>query len=247
MLSLISPKIYRFDSLHSTNDSLKEMKIGSVVQEGAVVVTSEQTKGRGVTGSWESNPNENLTFSIYLEPMYLKVSESHFINYLVTYSLYQYVSLYTEDAMIKWPNDILILNKKVAGVLIENTFETKNVKSSIIGIGLNINQLHFSQFGRQATSLKSQTNKHFDLKKELDCFLEILLKNYASFQFSKDRFLAWYHERLYLKGVQSRFLIDETEVLATIKGVDAYGRLIMDMDESKEVKCFDLKEVKFLD
>ena len=245
MLSTVSPSIYRYKSLPSTNDFMKEMNGEVGLAEGAVVVCENQEKGKGVCGRWESENGKNLTFSIFLKPHSLNISDQQYLNYLVALSISQFLDQFITKVQIKWPNDILIDSKKVAGVLIENTFEGKKIKNCIVGIGLNVNQSHFNKFSRTPTSIGKEANKQFDLNSFLNDFLELFFKNYTRLLHSKNKLKEEYLDRLYLKGSNSNFEIDGVEQQGVIQGLDLNGLLQIELEGS--VRSFDLKEIKFLD
>lgn len=246
MLRVLSPTIYRYKQLKSTNDSLKEMRKELSLSEASVVVCDDQTGGRGVDGAWISESEKNLTFSILLNPNFLKVEDQADLNFLVSVSIVEYLDFKGLNPSIKWPNDILIDGKKIAGVLVENTFENKVIRDSIIGIGLNVNQLNFGEFRRQATSLATETNRAFNLQEELDLFLKIILKNYSALPFNKKSLRTKYIDRLYLKGIQSRFQVQDEIIDGVIQGVSSFGLLQLQNKTTNEILNLDLKEVKYL-
>lgn len=156
-------KIYTFDAIDSTNNCAKAVA-GCGAQEGTVVIAEQQTQGRGRHGkSWFSRPNENLTFSLVLRP---KLSP-HAINLLPLYiavavaqSIERTVGVKVE---CKWPNDLLINKKKVAGILIEGSIKQNTVEYVVIGIGVNVNQTRFEgDLAQTATSLRLETSKQVD-------------------------------------------------------------------------------------
>ncbi|MDB2363703.1 biotin--[acetyl-CoA-carboxylase] ligase [Flavobacteriales bacterium] len=245
MLSTVSPSIYRYKSLGSTNDLMKEMHSEVGLSEGAVVVCENQEKGKGVSGRWESEDGKNLTFSIFLKPQSLNISDQQYLNYIVALSISQFLDQFVSKVQIKWPNDILIDSRKVAGVLIENAFEGKKIKHSIVGIGLNVNQMDFQAFSRKATSIGKELNKEFDLESFLKDFLELFFRNYSRLQYSMEKLKQEYLERLYLKGIKSNFEIDDTKQEGIIVGLDLHGLLQVELESG--IRSFDLKEIKFLD
>jgi len=169
---LFGNKIYTFDSIDSTNNCAKAVA-GCGANEGTVVIAEQQTAGRGRLGRpWEANPNENLMFSIVLRP---KVAPDS-LNLLPLY-----VAVAIADAIeriahlkveCKWPNDLLISKKKVAGILIEGSVKQNLMEYVVIGVGLNVNQQRFSEdLALKATSLKLECSRDFD---RVTLFREIL-------------------------------------------------------------------------
>ena len=132
-----------FKSLDSTNEEARRHI--SDIDNLSVLSALEQTDGRGQRGNtWTSNAGENLMFSIVLKSPVL-MAEDHFaLNEIAALSVADFLSTYGIKAEIKWPNDIYVGEKKICGILIENSFRGKTISSSIIGIGLNINQRNFN-------------------------------------------------------------------------------------------------------
>ena len=130
------------ESVDSTN--LEAKRNISDIDNLSVLSALEQTAGRGQRGNkWTSNAGENLMFSIVLKSPVL-MPEDHFaLNEIAALSVADFLSTYGIKAQIKWPNDIYVDDKKICGILIENSFRGKYISSSIIGIGLNINQRNF--------------------------------------------------------------------------------------------------------
>lgn len=156
-------KIYTFDTIDSTNNCAKAVAgVGAV--EGTVVIAEQQTAGRGRLGRiWQANPNENLTFSIILRP---KVSPDS-LNLLPLYvavALAQAIEKTTGlKVECKWPNDLLIGKKKVAGILIEGSIKQNQVEYVVIGIGINVNQQSFAgELAPKATSLRLSSGKEIE-------------------------------------------------------------------------------------
>ncbi len=132
-----------FKSLDSTNEEARRHI--SDIDNLSVLSALEQTAGRGQRGNtWTSNAGENLMFSIVLKSPVLKAEDHFALNEIAALSVADFLSTYGIKAEIKWPNDIYVGEKKICGILIENSFRGKTISSSIIGIGLNINQRNFN-------------------------------------------------------------------------------------------------------
>lgn len=163
----------------STNDFLMQFSLKNSIEEGSMVLTDFQTKGKGQRNNfWKSNSQENLLFSFILFPK-IKLSEQfilHIITSLSVYHLLKKIGL--SNVKIKWPNDIYVNNKKICGILIENQIFKKRIKKSILGIGININQKDFGNI--KATSIYNEINKKTSRKEVLDLF-----KSYFSREYNK--------------------------------------------------------------
>lgn len=127
--------------------------------EGTVITTENQISGRGQrSNSWSSEPKLNLTCSYILRPAFLAAKDQFMLSAAVALSVFDVLSelLSRADVKIKWPNDLLIGEKKIAGILIENSVRGMNLDNSIVGIGLNVNQVEFEQ-ALNATSLLTES------------------------------------------------------------------------------------------
>ena len=206
------------ESVDSTNDEAKRHI--SDIDNLSVLSALEQTAGRGQRGnSWTSAPGENLMFSIVLKSPAL-MAEDHFaLNEITALSVADFLSTYGIKAEIKWPNDIYVGDRKICGILIENSFRGNAISSSIIGIGLNINQRNFNVNLPNPTSMllcmqnqddrSRHTTESFDIKTCLEGFMNIFTSYY-------DRFLTTscdlsplrqrYLDSLWRSGKPSRFI-----------------------------------------
>jgi BirA family transcriptional regulator, biotin operon repressor / biotin---[acetyl-CoA-carboxylase] ligase len=240
--------IIKLNAIESTNSFLKELILTQFVDNFTIVITGNQTKGKGQVGAvWDSEPGKNLTFSVLVKDVLIESSSVFILNTLVSISIIKALEKFKiKNLAIKWPNDILSDQKKIAGILIENIFKGNNEIVSIVGIGLNINQLYFENLP-QASSLAILNNKEF----EKDLILEEIhnqIKFYCN-QFSnnvKKDFWDEYHNYLFKKNIPSVFLdADNHKFMGIIKGVSSFGRLQV-MLEDDTIKEFDLKEIKML-
>lgn len=245
---LIGKKVHTLPSCHSTNDYLKEMIMKSEVFNGEVVITNSQTYGKGQRGNkWESDDNQNLTFSFYLTPENLSATEQFSLNYFVTLSLFSFLKdVLTESSKlsIKWPNDIYVGNHKIAGVLIENQVVASHLISSVVGVGLNVNQTEFET--ENVTSIALINNDSYNLKEALGMLLHHLNRRaplLSSLEFLREE----YFERLLgFNKIRSYLHIKEERYFkGKIIDVLPSGELVL-LNDQLEKESFGLKEVKFL-
>lgn len=174
----IGQTIIELDSVDSTNNYLSKLANETIVENGSVILAHFQTNGKGQRGNnWESEAGSNLTFSVFLDMTFLKLSQNFLLSMMVCNSVHELISNYTTDCKIKWPNDILLNRNKMCGILIENSVQRNYLSNSIIGIGLNVKQQKFEK-NIQATSLEKHTKQRIDKKKLFLKLLEILNKNY---------------------------------------------------------------------
>jgi BirA family transcriptional regulator, biotin operon repressor / biotin---[acetyl-CoA-carboxylase] ligase len=229
----------------STNTLAAELAQAGKAPDGTVVVTHHQTSGRGQRGNtWESASGLNLTFSVVVNPVFLTASQQFHLNKAVALSIRDTVSRYTpEPVHVKWPNDIMIGNKKVCGVLIENQLTGTQLGRSVIGIGLNVNQQTFSS--PLATSVSVHSGKRVDLAELFDELLQSLEWRYLQLKNNKFSELdSDYLRVLYRANELHIFIVGDNETAGTIKGVDTNGRLLVEIGNI--VRSFDLKEIKYI-
>lgn len=240
--------IIKLNAIESTNTFLKELILTQYVDNFTVVITDNQTKGKGQVGAvWNSESGKNLTFSVLVKDLMIDSYSVFILNTLVSISIVKALEKFKiANLAIKWPNDILSEQKKIAGILIENIFKGSNEIVSIIGIGLNVNQLSFDNLP-QASSLALLNNKKFDRNLILE---EIL--NQIKFKYNELRngtvkdFWEEYHNYLFKKDVPSVFLNSANlQFMGIIKGVSTIGKLQV-LLEDDSISEYDLKEVKMM-
>lgn len=230
---------------HSTNDLAFRFFKSGKVKDGGLVLTDRQTRGRGQRGNrWYSEPGKNLTFSLVLVPWFLKASELFDLNMAISLGVQETLSYYIKDTLIKWPNDFVHTYKgKIGGMLIENTISGQKVDLSVVGLGLNINQVEFPFPG--ATSVAQLTRKEIDKIVFLENLLQELEKHYLMLKTGNRKEIREnYLANLYRKGEWTLF--DDGETFeGRISGVGKDGRLLMERRDSQLVS-YSLKEIKFL-
>ena len=229
---------------HSTNDMAIEIAEEEGCLEGTLIITDWQTKGRGQRGNhWESAPKKNLTFSVIIKPGFLAVDRQFFLNIFTALAVLDTLTPYAPAGLrVKWPNDIYYQNQKLGGVLIENTVKGSHLYASVIGIGLNINQMEFEH--ENAVSLAGIRERLFDLPALLNELAANIEKRY--FQLKAEKFQAMkaaYIDRLFWSNELKWFKTDR-EFQGKIVGIDDFGRL--QLLENFRIKSYDLKEITYL-
>lgn len=228
----------------STNTLAAEMSQAGQAGEGTVIITHHQTLGRGQRGNtWESGKGLNLTFSVILHPVFLKISDQFLLNKAIALGVHDVVKNYAENVRVKWPNDIMIGNKKVCGMLIENQLVGEKLSRSIAGIGINVNQKDFSS--PTASSVSLYSGKDIDLARMFDELMRALEWRYLELKRgSIDNLNGDYLEAMYGIDEVRRFVIRDSETDGIIRGVDDHGKLVVEINDA--VQSFDLKEIKFV-
>jgi len=246
---MTQPDFIFYDVVDSTNDIARELIRCKSNVNGTVIQAGHQLKGRGRKNNvWESNPNENLLFSIIITPHSIHPSRQFLINELVAVTLRDFLQTHIPDAAvkIKWPNDIYVGGKKIAGILIEHVITGTAIAHSIIGIGVNINQTTFHPLLPCPTSLKNETGQHHDLKKLCVDYFGAFLHAFDSFYPEKEPSLTEaYIKHLFRLREKHDYLIDGEKINAAIIGIDACGCLLMDTG-TKTVIAVELNRVVYL-
>jgi BirA family biotin operon repressor/biotin-[acetyl-CoA-carboxylase] ligase len=239
--------IWYLPTCTSTNDMAKHHTENHDLLEGSIIITSHQTAGRGQRGNtWQTEPHKNLTFSLLLNPSFLQIHEQFLLNIAVTLGITDALMTMLPTVKIKWSNDIYNNNKKLGGILIENILQQRSIKQSIVGIGLNINQLDFDL--PTATSLAAETQKAWDLGELLPLiikhiekrYLQLRQQNSATHQQLKEIYL----QRLYGYQENRKFMKNGEIFEGRIIGVSSEGYLGIEIKQ--QTQFFDIKEVSFV-
>ena len=217
-----------------------------------VIAAKEQTAGRGQRGnSWLTEAGKNLTFSIVLKfaPGQLAASEAHWLNYVASDAVGSWLRSLGVNALVKWPNDVYVGRAKICGILVENRLVGEWVASSVVGVGVNVNQREFSSLAN-ATSLCLCTGREHSLHECLDGLMEVFSEDMDMLP-GKDSRAQLFHSYsgfLFQKGVTARYhdYLQEREFAGIIRGVEPDGRLrITDLDTRTD-RLYSFKEVGYI-
>jgi BirA family biotin operon repressor/biotin-[acetyl-CoA-carboxylase] ligase len=241
---MIGRKIIFKESLDSTNNYAANLLKEGLLMDGTVIVSGEQTAGKGQRNSqWYAEPYKNVIFTCFVQHVNLSVDSQDAITHFVSLAIVDFLIEKNISAQIKWPNDILIGNSKISGVLIENQLKSHRCISSIIGIGINVNQTSFGDWN--ATSMKLQTGTEYDIQQLVFSLIEKLQNRFQQLQeFDFTSLKNDYLKILWLKDKESEFEDQNRIFKGTIQGTDETGRLLI--KSNGNVESYDLKEIKFL-
>lgn len=247
MAEIIGIKIIKLDEIDSTNNYTSKLLANSNVIEGTVVVAKVQSSGRGqLSNQWESEYGKNILASFVFYPKFLPVQQQFLLSKVIALGVRDLLTLFVDKVKVKWPNDIYIDNKKVAGILIENSIMGHTLESSIAGVGININQTVFLSDAPNPVSLI------YSLKKELDCselllvLCECIDKWYSLLSQGNVKMINEnYHDSLYQRGIVSTYRDKNGEYEGMIEGVNAIGQLQI-KPLMAPLKTYHFKEVEFL-
>ena len=227
--------IIKLNATNSTNDYLKDLMRKQFVDNFTIVIANNQEKGRGQRDAeWVSESGKNLTFSVLIRDLIMSPTELFSFNIAVALSVFETLNLLTsKKTAVKWPNDIMADNKKIAGILIENAIQQNGEIYSVVGIGLNVNQINFNS-AKNITSLKLLENIDFNLDNVLNLLLEHLKQNISLVRVKNEKLWDKYLENLFKK-----------EIPTTFKGVSSIGQLQV-LLEDDSIQNYGVKEIKML-
>lgn len=231
------------EQVDSTNNYAANLLKVSLPPDGTVITAQLQTNGKGQRGAqWLSNNGDNLLMSIVCYPSFLTQSEPFLLSKIVSLAVAQSIEDFTHlETYIKWPNDIIVRDKKIAGILIELNWTDRKMASAIIGIGLNVNQRRFP-FSK-ATAIRQLTGNEELVVEWMDRILKhfdrLYLKATSGQSGDIDRL---YKHKLYRLFTPTTFIWKGELVSGTITGVDLQGRLKLMLSGGTEITC-DLKEI----
>lgn len=228
----------RLDLVDSTNNYTATLISGNV-PEGTVVITREQTAGRGQRGNlWISEPGKNLTLTYLLRPKFLRISDQFILNKAIALALAKAIQQFVPsfEVRIKWPNDIFLQNKKVAGILVETSMQGGHIVSCLAGIGINVNQQQFQAESGNPISISEVIETELKLDDILNALSENLEVLYLQLKAGKfENIDLSYNNLLWKKGEMHTFYRDGIPFNAEVKCVDEQGCLCMLDEENQEL------------
>ncbi|KAF2517878.1 biotin--[acetyl-CoA-carboxylase] ligase [Flavobacterium foetidum] len=240
-------KLIKLDAIDSTNDFLKSLAAYEELENFTVVTAENQTKGKGQRGSkWESEKGKNLIMSVLVKDFLFDNEKFFELSVIVSLSVIEVLkSLNIPELSIKWPNDIMSYNKKIGGILIENTIKSDGRIVSVVGLGLNVNQTNFDELP-QASSLCVILNKTLDKEIFPALITDKIKEKIALWETSSSIFWQEYFNSLFRKGVPMPFKnLDDRNFMGIIQGVSSFGKIQI-LLEDDSVSEFDIKEIKML-
>lgn len=240
-------QIIRVEQLDSTNLYALQLIKDTNPSGGTVVMALNQTEGRGQqANTWESESGKNLTISLILRPEFILAQDQFQVSMIISLGVKDYLNSYIENVSVKWPNDIYVGDKKIAGILIEQSIMGTHLSHSVCGLGLNINQEKFVSDAPNPISLNMLTNEIYNIEEELSKILASIENRYLqvqkgnALQLEKD-----YLKALYWINEIRTFKDEDDEFEGKIVGISEFGQLQIE-DEDKDIRIFNFKEVSFV-
>lgn len=240
-------KLIKLDAIDSTNDFLKALSSHKELDNFTVVTAENQTKGKGQMGSkWVSESGKNLIMSVLVKDFLYDNEQVFNISIIVSLAVIKTLKeLDIPDLSIKWPNDIMSYNKKIGGILIENTIKSDGRIVSVVGLGLNVNQINFELLP-SASSMAVISGKSFDKDILPELIVEKIQQKIESWQTKSTDFWKKYYNTLFRKGVPMPFKnLQNQNFMGIIQGVSSVGKLQV-LLEDDSVSEFDIKEIQML-
>ena len=239
-------KIIKLDAIDSTNSYLKKLLTKESLDDLTVVISKHQTKGKGRNGNiWANDASLNLAFSIYKRFNRLNINNKFILNLISSIAVFHLLSENKLNKLtIKWPNDIMSENKKISGILIENSVKGNFINHSVIGVGVNVNQRKFKNLPN-ATSMFIETGREFSLDTLASRLGEIFSKNFLQYEKNEGALLKNYNNQLFLKNTDSNFITKNGKRFSgKIIRINKNGELIIIKADNREVNYTE-NEIRF--
>ncbi|KRB55876.1 biotin--[acetyl-CoA-carboxylase] ligase [Flavobacterium sp. Root186] len=240
-------KLIKLDAIDSTNDFLKSLSSQDELENFTVVTAENQTKGKGQMGAkWSSETGKNLIMSVLVKDFLFDNEQVFNLSIVVSLAVLDTLkSLNIPDLCIKWPNDIMSYNKKIGGILIENTLKSDGRIVSVVGIGINVNQTNYEDLPR-GSSLAVIFGKTFDKENLAILITEKIQEKIELWITSSSLFWIDYFNSLFKKGVPMPFKnLQDKNFMGIIQGVSPIGKLQV-LLEDDSVSEFEIKEIQML-
>ncbi|WP_188049834.1 biotin--[acetyl-CoA-carboxylase] ligase [Flavobacterium sp. GP15] len=240
-------KLIKLDAIDSTNEFLKALSNKQELENFTVITAENQTKGKGQMGSiWASETSKNLIMSILVKDFLSDINQIFNLNIAISLAVIEVLeTLNIPNLSIKWPNDIMSYNKKIGGILIENSIKSDGKIVSIVGLGLNVNQTNFENLPK-ASSLAVICNKDFNKEKLLFSIVDCLENKIKGCTNKKDFLWESYSNKLFKKGIPMPFSDQKKNYfMGIIQGVSQIGKLEVILEDDT-VSEFDIKEIQML-
>ena len=239
-------KLIKLDAIDSTNIYVKELIAKGDIKNFTAVISKYQTSGRGRNNSiWQDEPSKNLNFSLYKEFNSFKIENRFLLNIISSISVFNLLKKYNlKNLSVKWPNDIMTGNKKISGILIENNIRGKLINYSVIGIGINVNQLNFKNLPK-ATSLHIETGVTNSPELMAEELQQILKLNFELMQENPDKLLDDFNKFLFEKDKTVNYLTNNKILLGRLIKVNKLGEILIRNNDGV-IEKFNVDEIKLI-
>lgn len=235
------------DEIDSTNNYANHLIQAGNAENGTVVLSYYQHQGKGQAGNnWESARELNMLISLVLFPSFLPPANQFFISMITSNALADWINQKIKNVKVKWPNDIYVADRKIAGILIETAVQGNMLQSAVVGIGLNLNQEDFSPGLPNPVSLKQLTGDDYNVEDVALQVSELVMKWYEKLEYGLgDLITEVYVNYLYRWNEWALYIRNGLTFKARITGIDMYGRLILETSSGESLIC-SFKEISFV-
>jgi len=244
----IGKVLYELEAVGSTNQYALDILSKSKPSEGTIYITHNQYAGRGQANKhWESEPSKNLTLSIVLYPTFLQARQQFLLNQAISLGVLKTIQYFIpKKCTIKWPNDLYVEDRKITGILIQNSLRGAIIQSSVVGIGLNVNQQVFTSNAPNPTSIFLEAKKEFTLTSVFEQLCLQIEQQYLLLKGGRFNMLQQqYQQNLYrLNEVHTYKMVDGKLFQGSIQGVTEIGLLRLKTGQREEQ--FALKEIGYI-
>ena len=239
-------KLIKLDAIDSTNIYVKELIAKGDIKNYTAVISKYQTSGRGRNKNiWQDEPSKNLNFTLYKEFNGFKIENKFLLNIISSISVFNLLKNYNlKNLSVKWPNDIMTGNKKISGILIENNIRGKSINYSIVGIGINVNQLNFKNLPK-ATSLRIETGVTNSPELMAEELQQILKLNFELMLKNPDKLLNDYNKLLFEKDKTTNYIINNKILLGKLINVNMFGEILIRNNDGF-IDKFNQDEIKLI-
>ncbi len=240
---MIGQKFILLDEVDSTNNYTAKLLSEGKMAHGTVILAEKQTAGRGQRGNlWHSSSGKQFTCSVYAATAFLSVERYWYLNLAVALAVWETVDAFiSEETKIKWPNDVLVNDKKIGGILIETQWNSGKINGAIIGVGINLQRESDLPSSCSLSDFTENTPETLEMARQMALSLEL--------QFERLRAGNWngllqdYHALLWKKDELMNARIETNQLQGYIRGIDGNGNLLFEVNG--EERSFGLKEISF--
>jgi BirA family biotin operon repressor/biotin-[acetyl-CoA-carboxylase] ligase len=242
-MTIFGKEIIHLTTVDSTNKYAAKLVSDQIHKTGTVILADSQTNGKGQRGnSWLSEPSKNLLFTLIYTPDNLSALHQSNLNWLTSISLVKTLGKFNIEAKIKWPNDILVQRKKIAGILIENQLLGENIHCSLIGIGMNVNQQNFGEL--VATSVYNELNQFLSREVLLHEIIDQMNEEFQKLTRLGNYDIKSEYESMLFQINETGFYEDHGgQFEGEIIGVKTNGFLLVKVNG--EIREYGIKEIRF--
>ncbi len=242
IVNIFGREIIHLSHVDSTNNFAATLISDQLCQNGTAILADSQSFGKGQRGNvWYSDPGKNLLVSFILKPDKLSVSKQHELTWITSICIVKTLGIFNIESQIKWPNDIFVGNKKIAGVLIENQLTGEYISNSIIGIGLNVNQVSFGEI--DATSMQVELNKEISIEIFFNELCNQMNSHFGKIQKSEANLKSEYESLLYRRNELFSYEDENGNFEGKIIGVNKNG--FLQIEVGKEIREYGIKEIRY--